>query len=99
MNEIGVNPQTLNSQTDSIQRELNRIREDIEKMYDAVRALDVMWDGPASESFKIQFNMDNIAMGQLCDTIQSILDSMKYAKDEYEKCEENVNSIISSIRV
>lgn len=99
MNEIGVNPQTLNSQTDSIQRELNRIREDIEKMYDAVRALDVMWDGPASESFKIHFNMDNIAMGQLCDTIQSILDSMKYAKDEYEKCEENVNSIISSIRV
>lgn len=99
MNEIGVNPQTLNSQTDSIQRELTLIREDIEKMYDAVKTLDAMWDGPASEMFKAQFNVDKTSMEQLCDTIQSIIDSMRFAKHEYDQCESSVDSIISSIRV
>lgn len=99
MNEIGVSTQTLNAQTDSIQRNLTLIREDIDKMYDAVRALDAMWDGPASEIFKIQFEQDRTAMGQLCDTIQSIVDSMRYAKGEYDTCESSIDFFISSIRI
>lgn len=99
MNEIGVNPQTLNLQTDSIQRNLTLLRRDMDKMYDAVKALDAMWDGPASEVFKIQFEQDRGAMGQMCDTIQSIVNSMRYAKGEYDTCESCIDSIISSIRV
>ena len=99
MKEIGVNTSTLNSQADSIEKEVKAIRGDITRMYEAVQTLDSMWDGPASMAFKTQFNNDQQKMLELCDTIQSIVDSMKFAKKEYEDCENAVNGIIASIRV
>jgi WXG100 family type VII secretion target len=99
MNEIGVNTQTLNTQTDSMQRELTLIQSEMGKMYEAVNTLDSMWDGIASMTFKAQFNNDKQKMEDLCKTIQSIIDSMVFAKKEYDTCEANIDSIITAIRV
>ena len=97
--EIAVNTSTLASDIETLQGQLNSIKNDMEKMYEAVRVLDNMWDGPANEAFKRQFHADQEDMKTLCETIQGIIDDMTYAKGEYNTCENEISGIISSIHI
>lgn len=97
--EISINTSTLSMDIETLQQQLNIIKNDMDKMYSAVRVLDSMWDGPANAVFNVQFKKDQTDMTELCNTIQKIVDCMEYAKKEYNSCEIEVNSIISSISV
>ena len=97
--EISINTSTLSGDIDKLQQQLNAIRNDLTKMYQAVRVLDTMWDGPANEAFNIQFNQDKNDMTELCNTVQKIIDCMEYAKKEYNSCEVEVSNIIDSIAI
>ena len=98
-NEITVNTWTLSSDIETLQQQLNVIKTDMDKMYDAVRVLDSMWDGPANQAFNVQFNSDRNDMLELCNTVQKIIDCMEYAKKEYNSCEADVGSIVASIAI
>ncbi|MBE5881920.1 MAG: hypothetical protein E7289_06420 [Lachnospiraceae bacterium] len=97
--EIAVNTSTLASDTQDLQTQLDAVKRSMNQMYDAMQTLDAMWDGPANDAFRAQFSKDQSDMGDLCETIQKIINCMTYAKDEYNTCERDVNGIISSIRV
>lgn len=97
--EIAVNTSTLASDIETLQRQLDSIKSDMNKMYEAVRSLNSMWDGPANEAFKQQFQADQTDMKTLCDTVQKIINCMTYAKDEYNTCENEISGIIASIRI
>lgn len=97
--EISINTSILSSDIEVMQQQLNVVKSDLDKMYDAVRVLDSMWDGPANEAFNAQFQLDRNDMTALCDTIQKIINCMEYAKKEYNSCEADVSSIISSIAI
>ena len=98
-NEITINTWTLSGDIETLQQQLNVIRTDMDKMYDAVRVLDSMWDGPANEAFNVQFNSDRNDMLELCNVVQKIIDCMEYAKKEYNSCEADVGSIVASIAI
>ncbi len=97
--EIAVNTSTLSSDIETLQAQLNSIKNDMDKMYEAVRSLDNMWDGPANEAFKQQFYRDQEDMESLCDTVQKIINCMTYARGEYNTCENEISGIIASIRI
>lgn len=97
--EIAINTDTLSRDIDTLQAQLNMIRHDMQRMYEAVRVLDTMWDGPANAAFNVQFNKDHTDMNALCDTVQKIIDCMSYAKGEYNACEHDVSAIIAAISV
>lgn len=97
--EIAVNTPTLASDIEKLQGQLNSIRDDMDKMYEAVRVLDNMWDGPANETFKQQFQADQEEMAALCDTVQKLIGYMTYARGEYNICENEISGIIASIRI
>ena len=97
--EISINTSTLSQDIEKLQQQLNRIRNDLNKMYQAVHTLDTMWDGPANAAFNMQFNKDKNDMTELCNTVQKIIDCMEYAKKEYNFCEAEVGSIIDSISI
>ncbi|MBR3525127.1 MAG: WXG100 family type VII secretion target [Lachnospiraceae bacterium] len=97
--EIGVNTDTLRSQVESLRTEIGQAENELGKMYDAVQALDGMWDGPANEAFKAQFMDDREFMEELCKTVREIIDSMDNARTEYESCENAVRQMIEEIRI
>lgn len=97
--EIAIKTESLASDITLMQSRLNAIKNDMGKMFEAVAILDRMWEGPANQVFVQQFTTDQQSMEQLCDVIQSIINCLTYAKDEYTKCENEVNSIVSSIRI
>lgn len=67
----------------------------VEKMTE----LDAMWDGPASETFRTQFNSDCAAFQEMCDVIRDFMDSMEYAAKEYDVCEGKVKEAVNAIQV
>lgn len=93
-----MNTYTLASDIESLQTELNMIKNDMDKMYDSVRLLDSMWDGPANAAFNEQFNNDQVEMMSFCETIQKVIDSVEYARKEYDNCEMQIGSKISSFK-
>lgn len=97
--EIAVNTSILGTDIEKMQNQLNIVKNDMDKMYQAVRILDSMWDGPANMAFNQQFNRDHNDMKTLCDTIQKIINCYSNAKKEYDSCEAEVGGIISSISV
>lgn len=97
--EIAVNTVTLNQDIETLTTTLGQIKKNLGKMYDAVNALDSMWDGDANAIFNQQFETDRSAMEDVCKNIQSVIDCMDYAKEQYNTCEGRVGEIVSSIRI
>ena len=97
--EIAVNTTTLGSKVVDLNEDLARVRSKIDKMYEAVTALDRMWDGRANAVFNQQFATDKSDFEALCTELKKVFESMETAKKEYELCEADVSQIIASIRV
>ena len=98
-NEIAVNTGTLAKTVGDLNADLEKVRSNIEKMYEAVAALDNTWDGPSNEVFRAMFMADKSAMEEICKGLKKIIDSMDTAKKEYELCENDVSQIVAAIKV
>ena len=59
--------------------------------------LDAMWDGPANQVFMMQFNNDTQYAEEICNMVKKLIECMEYAKKQYDYCESEVSSLISSI--
>lgn len=98
--------QFIKINTDSLGADVNELRElisnseaNLEKMYESVTALDSMWDGPANESFVSQFNSDFTVFREIIALLRDLVDDMDDAKQKYNKCEDEVYSLISSMKI
>lgn len=96
---IEVNTSILNQDIADLEAALQKIKDKMNQMFYAVGELDQMWSGPANQVFRLQFNSDKESMTELCANIESMIESMRYARTEYDKCEAQVQSTIASIRI
>lgn len=97
--KIEINTSALNRDVSALTSVLRQVRSEIEGMYEAVRVLDRMWEGPANEAFVQQFNTDYQNMQELCKAIQGLIDCMRNAGASYTGGENQVADIISAIRI
>lgn len=97
--EIAVNTSTLTSDISELQTTLASARAQLDDMFNQVAELDTMWDGPANEEFNRQFGNDYENAKNLCRTIESLLECMKFARDQYNICENEINDIVSAITI
>ena len=58
-----------------------------------------MWDGPANDEFRRQFDNDHENAEELCKTVDSIIKCMQYAREQYDLCENDVNTLIAAINI
>ena len=97
--EIAVNTSTLTNDIAALQSALTSVRTQLDDMFNQVAELDTMWDGPANEEFNRQFGNDYENAKNLCKTVESIIECMTFARDQYNTCENEVNNIVSAIRI
>lgn len=97
--EIAVNTSTLASDIADLQDALVNARKQLQDMFEQVEELDAMWDGPANEEFRKQFVNDHENAQELCVTVESIIQCMQYAREQYDLCENDVNGIIAAINI
>ena len=95
--EIAVDTSTLSDDITALQEELDDITSNLDKIFDEIIDLDTMWDGPANQAFMEQFARDTIYAHEICQTLQNLVECMTYAKGQYDTCENEISSIVSSI--
>ena len=96
---IEVNTTTLKSDVDIIRVELMKIRENADRMSQVLHELGSMWDGNAKLAFSAAVNSDIAQLTELVKTMQNFTGKTSEAREEYDKCENAVAQIVSSIRV
>ena len=99
MTEITVDTFTLAGDIEELQNTLLSVRRQLSDMFNQVTELDAMWDGPANSEFNRQFANDYENSRELCNTVESIIQCMQYAKEQYNLCENEVNGIVASINI
>lgn len=98
-NEITVNTSTLASDITALKGALAHAREQMKKMFDSVNELDAMWDGPANDEFKRQFGVDYENAEAMCKTVDALIQSMEFAKEKYDRCDDEVAGIVAAITI
>lgn len=97
--EIAVNTDTLASDIAELNGALETARKVLNDMFTQIQELDAMWDGPANDEFNRQFANDHENAKGMCATVQSLIECMEYAKEQYNSCENQVNGIVSAINI
>lgn len=97
--EIEINTETLASDIEQLQENLKSVEENLNEMYEAVSHLDNMWDGPANEAFMEQFTADKEEMKELCKEIRQYIESLAYARQEYNAAEAAVADVVNAIAI
>lgn len=99
MQEIAVDTSILTTDISDLQEALSKVRKQLDDMFEQVEELDAMWDGPANDEFRKQFTNDYANSRELCKTVDSIIQCMQYAKEQYDLCENDINGIIRTINI
>lgn len=95
--DITVNTSTLAGDIDELRGALSSARTQLEEMFGQVAELDAMWDGPANQEFNRQFGNDYENARNLCATVETLLACMENARNQYDRCENEVNSVVAAI--
>ena len=98
-NEITIATALLAGDISSLKEALTAARERLKEMFEQVTELDAMWDGPANEEFVRQFGIDHENAVEMCNTVDALIQSMEFAKQEYDRCDAEINDIVGAIAI
>jgi uncharacterized protein YukE len=97
--EVSVDTNNLRMDITNLEDALKKAKIQLKDMFTQVEELDEMWDGPANETFRKQFKKDYDDSLAICDTVDDIIECLKYAREQYDLCENGVESLISKINI
>lgn len=96
---IATSTERMNHDISTYNEHLGKMQAAYDAAFDAVNALNATWSGPAHEVLVEQFLQDQEVMKTLMINLRNYREELENARTEYEKCEENVRSLISSMNV
>lgn len=96
---IEVNTTTLRSDVSTIEEELKGLRACYESLEAALATLLTKWEGNSARAFDQAVRDDVRRLRELEKTVRSLTTRTSTARSEYDKCENAVSQIVSSIRV
>lgn len=96
---IEISTDKLSTDIARMQQHLESLMKAKEQVYGHLEELSSMWEGSAKKSFVAQTNTDQAVLNALLANLNHLIECMEYAKSEYVRCHEDVNSKIASIRL
>lgn len=99
INYIEIDTGQLNRDIEDLDESIVRAEKSLTAMVQEMEELNSMWQGKANAAFRAQFENDNIMMQELLKEMQKLEECMRYASTEYVKCENEVKSMVDSIKI
>ena len=96
---IEVNTNTLKSDVSNIEARIRSLRSEAANLRNTADQLGSMWEGPAKQAFMAAVQADLSKLENLIKAMERFTNQTSECQVEYDKCEQAVSSIISSIRV
>lgn len=94
-----VDTQELEHDRQTIETEVRQIGIWKQRLEKEMALLWSMWDGPAHEEFRRQMENDREVLEQFLREIESLMQMMTYAVQQYHRCEEQVEQALASVRI
>lgn len=99
MERIVIDTQQLRGAYSGIREDLARMQGEATRLFEAVDALNAMWDGPAHSAFADAFRQDGQWLQQQLNQLAAHADSLQSAQENYDHCDQVVRSLIDSIQI
>ena len=74
-------------------------RTHFEQLNEDMAALNSMWEGEAHDALVASYEKDKARLQELSNLLEQIMNEMKFAHEEYSRCENNVSQTIDSINI
>lgn len=97
--KFDVNTGTLKTDVSTIEEEIKGINSGADKLEQALHQLETMWDGSSKQAFSAAVNDDLRKLRELSKALTNFTAKTSEARQEYDKCENAVAQVISSIKV
>ncbi len=97
--EIEQNTDFLADDISRLEEERTALEKAMEAMFAAVQELESTWQGPAKAQFTVQFQNDFEKCREMNKTLESLIEKLRTARSEYDKCENEVGNIVRAIRI
>jgi uncharacterized protein YukE len=97
--EIAVDTDILNSDIGELQMLLDSAKLQLDEMFNQIVELNTMWEGAAKEQLINQFELDYSNAKNIIETIESLIECMKYARNQYNSCENEIENLVNSIKI
>ena len=98
-NIIGTNTQTMGRDISQYGTMVQMVETALGDAYSAINELNNTWTGPAHDALVAQFVSDKEIMDDMLKILRDYGTDLDNAKREYETCENNVDSLIRSMKV
>ena len=92
--------------TPYLNADISRMREKVDalvasktQVYRCLENLSTMWEGPAHSAFTAQTRTDEVELQALINEVNDLIACLRFAAQEYDRCTDEVDSKIASIRV
>lgn len=96
---IEISTSWLDNDITRMQERLDNLVAAKSQVYRCLENLNAMWEGATKQIFINQTRIDEMVLRGLINNLNNLIECMQYAKSEYEKCTDEVNSKIAGIRL
>ena len=96
---IEISTPWLDNDITRMQVQLDNLVDAKNQVYRRLEILNSMWEGAAQYIFINQTRIDETVLQGLINNLNNLIECMQYAKSEYERCNDEVNSKIAGIRL
>lgn len=97
--EIAVDTERMSADIEKLREILEVAKRQNETMKANVNDLNAKWTGASHDVFVKRFNKECQNTEEIFNVVNDVIQSMLSAKGQYERCENEVNSIVSAIRI
>lgn len=96
---IEISTPRLGNDISRMQEKLDSLIRAKEQVYRCLESLNGMWEGSAKDVFMAQTRIDETVLQSMIENLSHLIECMEYARGEYERCSDEVDSKIASIRL
>ena len=98
-NKLEIETARLQRDIESLRQRLAAMRKSGDQMMEEINALSAMWEGEAKNAFTQQFQSDYATLNNMAAVIEELIADLEEAGRQYDTCEQQVGTIIQSIRI
>lgn len=89
----------LSRDIETLERQIQAVRNSGDAMMAEIRALSNMWEGPAKDAFTAQFETDYNALQEITHVLDILIEELTVAREQYERCEAEITELVQSIQI
>lgn len=97
--KVEINTDALGRDIASLQNQYQTLKRNLDSLNNSMTSLNSSWEGEAKSEYLRVYQQDYGTMKSLCNTLDQLIKTLTYAKNQYNNNNNKIKNVISQIRV